>query len=372
MAKKKQSHRYDFLIIGQGLAGSLIAWRLWHAGAKIMVVDTGTNNASKVAAGLVSPITGKRWVKMQQIEMLLHNARQTYRWLETALGTQLWFEHPLLRLYRNRAERSLAARRIMDTTYQNYLGKELDPGDAGYGLADDLGGRWIQGAAHLATNPLLQRLRNWLEEKNAFRPHRFAHADLSIEYPRIKWMDVVTEFVIFCEGWNVIHNPWFATLPWQPSAGEILTLECQDAFPPYPINRGIWLLPESMGKMRMGATYRWQPLSESPSTEGVEHLLMSLRELFHTPPKYQYSAVTAGIRPNTLDHQPILGSHPNFPRLILCNGFGSKGSLYAPWCSQILTEHLIHGHALPPHISIERYLDAPYRGRSKPQSPGIP
>ena len=48
-------------IIGQGLAGSLLAWRLLLRGERVLVVDNGYCSASStVAAGLINPVTGKK------------------------------------------------------------------------------------------------------------------------------------------------------------------------------------------------------------------------------------------------------------------------------------------------------------------------
>ncbi len=57
---------FDFLIVGQGLAGSLLAWELMQRGAKVLIVDNGMPNASQVAAGLINPITGMRFAKTHQ------------------------------------------------------------------------------------------------------------------------------------------------------------------------------------------------------------------------------------------------------------------------------------------------------------------
>ena len=49
------------MICGQGLAGTLLAWELVRLGSRVVVVDPGeTVTSSKVAAGIVTPITGKR------------------------------------------------------------------------------------------------------------------------------------------------------------------------------------------------------------------------------------------------------------------------------------------------------------------------
>jgi flavin-dependent dehydrogenase len=49
------------LIVGQGLAGTALAWRLWERGVPFVVVDRDEAvTCSKIAAGLVTPITGMR------------------------------------------------------------------------------------------------------------------------------------------------------------------------------------------------------------------------------------------------------------------------------------------------------------------------
>lgn len=53
----------DYIIVGQGLAGSLIALNLLRRGKSVRVIDDGHKHAaSKVAAGLINPITGRRHV----------------------------------------------------------------------------------------------------------------------------------------------------------------------------------------------------------------------------------------------------------------------------------------------------------------------
>ena len=53
----------DFLIVGQGIAGSLLAWHLLRLGASIIVIDDNhAGAASLVAAGIINPISGIRMV----------------------------------------------------------------------------------------------------------------------------------------------------------------------------------------------------------------------------------------------------------------------------------------------------------------------
>ncbi|MEO1998698.1 MAG: FAD-dependent oxidoreductase, partial [Planctomycetaceae bacterium] len=52
---------FDYLIVGQGLAGTALAWSLTWRHRNILVVDRSRpSSASRVAAGLITPITGQR------------------------------------------------------------------------------------------------------------------------------------------------------------------------------------------------------------------------------------------------------------------------------------------------------------------------
>ena len=51
----------EILIVGQGLAGTLLAFELERAGVSFAIADAGHEGAaSSVAAGVINPITGRR------------------------------------------------------------------------------------------------------------------------------------------------------------------------------------------------------------------------------------------------------------------------------------------------------------------------
>ena len=52
--------KVDFLIIGQGIAGSTLALELLKREKTVLVVDRqDAGSSTRVAAGLVTPLTGK-------------------------------------------------------------------------------------------------------------------------------------------------------------------------------------------------------------------------------------------------------------------------------------------------------------------------
>jgi glycine/D-amino acid oxidase-like deaminating enzyme len=52
---------YDYIIVGQGLAGSCLALELIEEGKRVIVFsEPKGKTASRVAAGLINPITGRK------------------------------------------------------------------------------------------------------------------------------------------------------------------------------------------------------------------------------------------------------------------------------------------------------------------------
>ena len=73
----------DFLLIGQGLAGSALGYRLKKAGFKIKLLDQpDLNQSTKIAAGLYNPVTGRKMVKTWNADQLFPEIEPFYQELE--------------------------------------------------------------------------------------------------------------------------------------------------------------------------------------------------------------------------------------------------------------------------------------------------
>ena len=77
----------DYLLVGQGIAGCFLQHYLEKAGFSTHVIDQPRKDTpSKVAAGIINPVTGRRLVTTWMIEEVLPFALMAYRELETKLG----------------------------------------------------------------------------------------------------------------------------------------------------------------------------------------------------------------------------------------------------------------------------------------------
>ena len=352
----KQIAKYDYLIVGQGLAGSLLAWRLLQRDNQVLIVDSGASaSASLTAAGLVNPITGRRLVKTPGIDRYLPAAKQLYGDLEGFFGQPFYFERPQIRLFISPKEQSIYEKRFSDPDYSPFLGHRFDKNSAQSNLTDELGGFNQKRCGYLDTALLLTRLKNYFQEKSAIIESKLDLADLHSNGVLHRWKSLQSKHVIFCEGFQAGKNPWFAWLPFQPVKGEILTLKVEPELPAEIILKGNWLLPLSHGLLKTGANYRWDVLDNKPTEQIAIKLLDAFRAFYKKPPEVEIAKHQAGVRPATLDKQPFIGSHPRRRGVHIFNGFGSKGSLLIPWFSLRFTEYLSTGNPLPAEADITRY-----------------
>jgi glycine/D-amino acid oxidase-like deaminating enzyme len=349
----------DYLIIGQGLAGSLLAWELIQRDCKVVIVDNGKENASQVAAGLINPVTGMRFVKSANIDSLLPTAKQCYSQLADVFHQLFYIEKPMLRLFRSDKELSHCLKRLNNPDYQGYLGSVMPPDRPINNLATPFGFLEQIQTGYLLTSPLLTCLKDFFIARNCYRQTDIDYQEIQLQ-PSLHWQDISPKQIIFCEGHHATTNPWFSWLPFQLVKGEILTLEHQSQLPDKILNFGNWLIPLNSHHIRIGATFDRESPNTLPTERGKNELLNALKPISAKLAQATLLNHQANIRPCTLDKQPFIGHHPRHPQLAIFNGFGAKGSLQIPGFCQHFADALLNN--TPLHATIQRYYATHFTG----------
>ena len=346
----------DFLIVGQGLAGSLLAWNLLEAGCKILIIDNGhIGSATMVGAGIVNPITGPRLAPCWRLEPLLAESRRVYRILGAKLGKSFYREKELVRFFVNDEERALWMQKRSASGTNRYLGAMRASGWKPEIVEDPFGSFSPGGSGHLDMGSLIGELRKYFENRGCLINEKLIHTDVVPGSSMVQWKKFQAKKIIFCQGYLAKDNPWFQWLPFNPAKGEILDLEIHNSPQINQIlNRGKWLLPKGQGHYRAGSTYCWDAIDLKPSAAGKEEILSGLKSFLKIP--FQVIGHTAGVRPILKDYKPVLGLHPQFPQLGIFNGLGSKGALMAPFFAKQMANFLMGQAEIEKEINLLRFI----------------
>jgi len=346
----------DYLIIGQGLAGSLLTWSLLQQGHSVRLIDNDhAHSSSMVAAGLVNPVTGKRLLKADDTDQCLPEALNTYQKLATKFSET--FYHPLnmLRLFTDDKQADLLKTRRGDENYRDYLANEIAPGEQFAPFDNSHGGVIQQKTGYLDIPRLLKILSTYFNQQGILLQQQLDYRDIQIDPGSITWKSINATSCVFCEGYQGQNNPWFSWLPFQLAKGEILTIESTQIPPSHLVNKGNWLVPNGQNIFKTGSTNQWEFFNDQITIEANKQIEKKLSGLFTKPVAYRIIDQQAGIRPATRDKQPFIGCHPEMKQLCIFNGFGARGSLTIPYYAKLFSKHLAEKTTLPASADIQRY-----------------
>jgi len=345
----------DIIIIGQGLAGSMLALSLLNEGLDVMVInDVEENNSSRVAAGIVNPITGKRVVKTWLADELFPALHSYYKSMETLLGVQFFYPKMIYKPYDTINEQNYSISKSGPEDYANYMNTSPDNEHYSKFIHNPLGGFEIKEGGYLDTNTFLDAAVDFLQKQNRLINQKINIDDIIIHENSVEIGEYKASKIIFCEGHHVTKNKYFNWLPFAPAKGEVLTIESKEIESENAISKGIFILPNGNNKFRVGATYAWTFDDLKVTTKAKEELTSKLEEII----KVEYDVVEhkAGIRPATKFRKPLIGQHPTHKNLGIFNGFGSKGVTLIPYFALQYVQFLKNNIELSSEVNIEQYL----------------
>lgn len=342
-----------FLIIGQGISGSILADRFMKANQKVHILDRATSSSpSKIAAGIINPITGRRFVLSWMIDELIPVASDYYKEIEKEHEVSIIQRKIILRAFHSIQEENDWDGRCLEESYQRHIAPNTSEMSYAGSIHSSSAIGSIQG--YQINIPLLiQTFEKYFLEKKVLQNSTFNYEKLEIHSSHFSYENENYDAVIFCEGWHGEHNPFFKYLPFNRSKGEILLIEIPDSNFLEIIKNGIFIAPLGENKYWVGASNKWHTEDENPSEEKRLELIEKLEKIIHVP--YKIIEHKAAIRPTVRDRRPFLGEHPEIKNMFIFNGMGTKGASLAPyWSKQMI--NFIFGHSdLPKEVNISRY-----------------
>lgn len=343
--------KVDYLIVGQGIAGSVLALELLKADKEIFIINRETENtSSNKAGGLYNPITGRNMVKTWLADELFSGLEQYYQSLETLLEANFLFPKPIYRPFFSFEEQNDWQGRAPNTDYAMFV-KQIHSNSLNVsGVEDTFGGLELNVCGSVDLPILVGASRKYFINKGVYLSEVFDYDAMEESGKGYIYKDFFAKRVIFCEGPEAIKNPYTKHLPFKPVKGELIDIKT-DLPTNRILNRSVFMLPKN-GIFRVGSTYDHSSLDYEPTEAGKKNIEARLGKLYRND--YQVVGQSAGVRPATFDRRPFIGFLSRHKNIGVFNGFGTKGVSLVPFFATQYVNYLLGKGDLYPDVDLKR------------------
>jgi glycine/D-amino acid oxidase-like deaminating enzyme len=340
--------KVDYIIVGQGIAGTMLSYQFLQQGCKIAVIDTlNPASASRVASGLINPVTGKRHVKTWMADELLPAAVSMYKQLEKELNQTFLKPVSILNFHSSaEAQHSFNERIGTNSFVQNYDSKQ-----EGFNYEHGIGE--INSCLLVNPHALLHAWSEKLQQSGLLLQEPFDIKDCTVTTENITYKSIEADKIIFCDGVAAIHSPYFKYLPFRLNKGEAVIARIPGLSPQFIYKRNLKIAPWQDDTFWIGASFEWSYEHVTPTTAFIEKVQEELKHWLKLP--YEMITHMAAERPSTIDYKPFIGLHPQYPSVGIFNGMGTKGCSLAPYFAREFVLHLTNGSNITKDVDISRF-----------------
>ncbi len=375
------SHRPETVVIGAGVIGLSLAWRLAQAGCRVRVYDKGEagHGASWAAAGMLAATVETEPGEEKLLSLTLASQRlwpDFARELETASGMNIG--------YRTEGTLVVALNRDdAETLHHSYefqkgLGLELDWISAYEArrrephLKPGLTAAVFCGNDHQVDNrclalALAEACRRAQVEIHENRPVR----ELILKGGRAA--GIVTEqgedradLVVLAAGaWSrqIDGIPAAQMPPVRPIKGQMMALQMDPSAP--LISHVVWaphsyMVPRNDGRLIVGGTVEERGFDTELTAGGLLALLDGAWRAIPAIEELPIAETWVGFRPGSRDDAPMLGPS-GIDGLAIATGHHRNGILLTPVSAQVMSEFVLTGRLsdLAQPFSPERFAPSP-------------
>ncbi|TWD83446.1 glycine oxidase [Kribbella amoyensis] len=357
----------DVVVVGAGLIGLAVAWRLAASGIQVTVCDpTPGTQTSSVAAGMLAPVTE---VEYGEDDLLALNLDSVAAWpafaeeLESLTGLPAGLHRTGTLSVAYDVDDAAAIRRLAE--YQERLGLDVqvltgretrrrEPLLAA-GVA---GGVWVPGDHSVDNRQAVAALLRAVEVTGV-RLVRQKVARVLTSGNRALGVELESGDTIRSGQVVAAAGPWTAQLagvpdelrpPVRPLKGEIVRLRVPEAYRPalqHTVRAtakgfSVYLVPRPGGELVVGATTSELGYDTRVLAGGVFTLLRDARMVLPITDELELVETVAGLRPATPDNAPILGPS-GLDGLVWATGHYRNGVLLTPITAQHIAETVLTG-----------------------------
>ncbi|RQO31602.1 hypothetical protein DBR32_06510 [Taibaiella sp. KBW10] len=311
------------LIVGQGIAGTLLSFELYNKQIPFKVIDIpAANSASHTSGAVLNPFSGKTGVGEQRRTEMFTVAIRTYRAMETLLDAPFVRESTMVFFD---SERVHQPERIK--AYDAYF-RECTKINECFPVA------------MIDNETLLDHWRIFLKKEGLLLEEHFDETQLHFDAEHVLYQAQHYYKVIYCNGVQAHGSSLFQGLRFTRNRGEVLHLDIEGLPDNIIFNKDkLRLIPKGDNRYWCGSNYNWHFTDHIPDEQWKADTLAALNDWLKVP--FRVLGHVCAERPTTVGQIPFIGWHPKQPQLGICNGLGTKGFSAGPqwihtWVQQFL------------------------------------
>ena len=343
------------LIIGQGLAGTILSFKLIQKGYEVTVVDDPSyEKSSLVAGGMINPIVFKRLTKSWMIDDLYPEFIKTCKELETLLNKQLFYPKTIYKVL-GKDEHAFWQKKYTENGLDDYIEKETYDSELSKYLKTPHGYGKVKVGGWFDIQTLINKYKAYLIENSILiQTNINIHNDIKFKHHKVLWNGNTYNKVILCAGSYEEKNNLFKHVKFKNTLGDVLTIKCDEYKNKHIVSKNIFILPIQDQKYKTGSTFRWDFNNSLPTENGKQEIIEKLNKIANF--NYSIEEHQAGIRPTTNDRRPVIGFLKDNPYIGIMNGLGSKGILLSSWVANQLIQKMEYPqYKIHPEIDLSRY-----------------
>ena len=342
----------EYLIIGQGISGTWLSYYLEKANKSFTVIDNQQpNSASRVAAGIINPVTGRRIVKTWMIDELLEFIVPAYENLGNKLGITAINKKNLIDFHPTPQMKIAFDERVKENA--DFLFYPKDQRQYQQTFNYDFGFGEVDPCYIVNLKEILSHWRKKLISTGQLLEENFEIEELNYSNDKIIYKNIEAEKIIFCDGVSSANNQFFKNLPFALNKGEAILIECQNIPSDTIFKKGMMLTSIENDLYWIGSNYLWEFPDDQPTEQFRKQTELLLKTWLKVP--FKIIDHKASVRPANIERRPFVGLHPTYRNIGILNGMGTKGCSLAPFFAKQLIDHLIYKKEILPEADIKRF-----------------
>lgn len=364
--------RFDYVILGAGIAGLNVADQLQKQGKQVAVIDKKSpgGGASGAPLVLMNPATGRRAKMAWRAEEAVELGASILKKVQENTSTPFYAKTGVLRpaLTENFAKdfsRAPGKYEWPSDEWIKWMDKDEIENHYPF-LPDTFGGLLIPYGYTINSRIFIEEFYKLLDSSGIpffndcnYTISKEPNGEFQINIAGEE--SILSGQIIYAVGEGISEVESWRFLPLENVKGQTLTLYFKNELQlQHSISSMGYFafLPETPKKLVIGSTYEHDYTHLNTDEAAKEKLLNKLE---NTLPGLltciDKTEQWCGVRVTTQDHKPIIGPHYAEKGISVITGLGSKGMIHSRLLAKLLVNHLVKGQPIDQTVSSERFFN---------------